>query len=487
MENTKTGLDTFDLVVVLMMENRSFDNFLGFLYEDGQIPQGKKFAGLQGMNIQMPVPTRASDYTKHHFVAPLPAENYHQPYPDPGEVYQHVNTQLYNYISSGNLNTQACAMVPPYNIPDPQPVAPGMMGFINDYINTLQSLPPKDGKAYQNPVYAQYNKIMQCYTPKQLSVLTTLAKQFAVFDHWYCSVPSQTWCNRAFWHAATSGGKVQNPTDACTLWYDFEAMRSWEKAVWHEDSIFLRMKQHNISLRVYTQELISLTTLINGPFQDDDTEIVDRELNHFKGDIQNGTLRNYSFIEPRFLGVHNDQHPSSAAPGFDDGPTHTAGTVLLREALICDVYNTIFSSPRYAENTLLIITYDEHGGCFDHIPPPPVGSGTGQNTIGENGFKFDPLGVRVPMVMVSAYIQPNTIINESFEHTSFIKTVCDKWGMEGLTERDKNAKSFEQVFSGSKRELPILAAPTIPIINKEAYDNLPLNDLQQSIIKGGIL
>ncbi len=79
---------------------------------------------------------------------------------------------------------------------------------------------------------------MECYTTDQVSILSKLAQHFAVFDHWYCSVPSQTWCNRAFWHAGTSGGKVVNPTDKCGLFIKFEALIDWVKDVWFRDTIF---------------------------------------------------------------------------------------------------------------------------------------------------------------------------------------------------------------------------------------------------------
>jgi len=268
--DTFNGLDTFEHVVVLMLENRSFDNLLGFLYKDG-VPAGKQYAGLQDTPIQMPVPSRASDFDQHKTVPPLVAQDYHQPYPDPGEVYPHINTQLYNHIDPDNLKVDASKMKHPYNIPQPQPKTPNMEGFINDYINTLQAIDCKDCKrcwkciffgkcdnckaceGYHNPTFEQYGRIMQCYTPEQVPVLATLAKEFAVFDHWNCSVPSQTWC-----------------------------------------------------------------------------------LDTFKQHLKERRLKQYSFVEPKFTGVHNDQHPSAAEKSIIDGPQRI-GTVLLGEHLIWDL------------------------------------------------------------------------------------------------------------------------------------------------------
>jgi len=81
-----------------------------------------------------------------------------------------------------------------------------MQGFVKDYFNTLSKL-----KCWTGSPADQSKVIMKCFAPSSIPVLSALAKQFAVFDHWFCAVPSQTWCNRAFWHAATSWGWVDNP------------------------------------------------------------------------------------------------------------------------------------------------------------------------------------------------------------------------------------------------------------------------------------
>ena len=505
MKAHKTGLDTFDHVVVLMLENRSFDNLLGNLYKEGDPAiKGKKFYGLDGKDINMPVPNYASDYHDHKFVKPHRAINFHQPYPDPGEVYNHVNTQLYNHIDHKNFDKPACAMVSNFNIPKPQPKTPEMQGFIKDYINTMKAIKCekkacKDCKpgqetfqckaciAYNDPKYKEYNRIMQVYYPDQVSVLSSLAKEFAVFDHWFCSVPSQTWPNRAFWHAAASGGKLVNPTDECTKWEDFKAFEHWAEHVWTQDNIFKRMHKKSVTHRVYTQELISLTSLVNGLFEDEEA-VVDYELVQFKKDLNTNNLAHYSFLEPKFLGKHNDMHPSSALPGLVDSPE--AGTVLLGEALIWQVYNDIFTSP-YKDKTLFIITTDEHGGCFDHVAPPPNLGGkvwpphTPPIVKPEEGFKFDRLGIRVPMVMVSAYIQKNTIMNDHFDHSSFIKTISQKYDLGHLTDRDLHAKSFESVFSGPERKVfPNIMAPLLPPEDDKKYHLHPINDLQSTIVKG---
>ena len=372
--NSKNGLDTFDHVVVLMLENRSFDNLLGYLYKNG-VPAGKQFAGLQDRTYICPIPKSKRKKDEKWYVPTHPATDYHAPCPDPGEEHEHVIKQLYN----NEL----------HSLSTPLPEPP-MNGFVNDYISTLQAL----GDEYENPTYEQYKKIMACFTPDQVPVLATLAEKFAVFNHWHCSVPSQTWCNRAFWHTGTSGGHVINP--------GITAAWDWKKNVWDSKNLFQLLGEHDISSAVYAHGPVSLTHLVNGyGFH------MSKSYQHFTTDIDQGSLPQYAFIEPKFLGQHNDQHPShtSTMDRLRNDYVTKEGTVILGEHLIWEVYTAIKNSDQYRDNTLLIITHDEHGGCFDHVSPPAaVPPKPGMK--GEQGFQFDRLGLRVPMVMVSSYIQP---------------------------------------------------------------------------------
>ncbi|MCX4028580.1 hypothetical protein H0A36_14140 [Endozoicomonas sp. SM1973] len=451
-------LDCFDHVVVLMLENRSFDNLLGLLYQEG-VPRDKQFSGLQDIHFSNPIPSRAANgcYQSVDFYTEInDSVAYHQPFPDPGEVYQHVNTQLYNHINEENIGVTEEVMQPPFNLPSSHST-PSMKGFVNDYINTLQVQ-----CEYQPlPTYNDYKVIMQCFTPKQVNVLATLAKEFSVFDHWHSSVPSQTWCNRAFWHAASSGGLVLNPTvisaknqhqdtipattnhpqtttntttSTITTAYStttttttvtstqfsntisktkhYTSFEEWSRQVWTKPTLFDRLDDNKISWRVYAHQLplsesgntkftFSLTYFIHGFYCKKAKKL--NPIEKFYQDLGNGCLPQYSFLEPNYFGQHNDQHPSAAKVPHSFGSderTHL-GTVLLGEELIWQVYTAVKNSA-YKDKVLLVITHDEHGGCFDHVPPP--------NTVapdecdGQLGFDFKRLGVRVPMVMISSYI-----------------------------------------------------------------------------------
>src|SRR5258708_5841430 len=193
-----------DHVVVVMFENRSFDNLLGRLYEPGEVAS---FDGVTGKDLRNPVPDWARDRAERLDVPYGVAASMNTPSPDPGEEYQHVNTQLFGLIDPpGNLGKLADQMAAPFNAPAGprrhQP--PTMDGFVADYISAIRA------ELGTTPGYDQFAQIMTGYTPAQLPVVSALARGFATFDHWFCDVPSQTFANRSFLHAATSSGYVVN-------------------------------------------------------------------------------------------------------------------------------------------------------------------------------------------------------------------------------------------------------------------------------------
>ena len=483
-------LDTFDHVVVLMLENRSFDNLLGYLYSPldpaypngvpSNAPLGKTLEGVYGKNLSNPVPAGTPNPPPNGAttvpVIPLNDPNSHSPYPDPGETYDHVNTQLWNQPNGHDK--------PPYNLP-PKPLPPqSMNGFVNDYIFNFSTFEYKG----TNPTYDEYKQIMECYTPVAVPVLSQLAHEFGVFDHWFCAVPSQTWCNRAFWNAGTSWGRVVNGPSF-----------TWTKDSWG-NTIFNQISQSglfsHLYWKVYTPDImpVSLTTVIhqlalapyhNMPFKNF------WGMTRFYLDCALGNLPSYSFVEPMFTWPHNDMHPSSAPPSaFGKDPS---GEVLMGEQLVADVYNAIRKSPK-ADKTLLIITFDEHGGCYDHVPPPDC---TAPDLTGyelEDGFDFKRLGVRVPMIMVSSHIAKNTIVNTPMDHCSFMNTLRKKWDKMApgkfppLTARVAAANDFSEVFT-SQALRPASTWPVVqrPVVSQEFLDSdfseHPLGQLDRSIFE----
>jgi len=170
------------------------------------------------------------------------------PNPDSGEEWYHVNIQLFGTINNHNRGKIGEGVTKPWNAPPPG-AAPAMDGFVTDYISTFT------GEVGRQPAYEEYAQIMTGYTPAQLPVLSGIAREFGVFDHWFSEVPSQTFMNRSFWTAGTSSGLVVNLP-----------ARKWFTEN-DAETIFERLEQHGRTWKVYVMEpmCLSYTGIIHYP------------------------------------------------------------------------------------------------------------------------------------------------------------------------------------------------------------------------------
>jgi phospholipase C len=424
-----------DHVVVLMFENRSFDNLLGRLYQPGEVAS---FEGVLGKELTNPIPDWAEDRGPgttclDYGISP----NANTPSPDPGEEYQHVNTQLFGVIDPApNRGVLAAQMADPYNAPADSRQRPSMDGFIADYISAFQA------EIGRQPRYEEYAQIMTGYLPAQLPVISALARGFATFDHWFCDVPSQTFANRSFFHAASSSGFVNNlsPSDSFPLHNTAE-------------TIFERLERNGLSWRVYCDppSRVSLTGIIHAPrlWPHFATRFVTTD--RFLQDCADGSLPTYSFIEPNLLYGHNDMHPAFDVL-FPGTPIDPPSSLLGGEALLAKIYNAVRSSRSgigsNAWNTLLLVTFDEHGGTYDHVPPPlapPPDPGAPPRQL---GFRFDRSGGRVPAFAISPWIPERTVVPSVHLNTSVIATLRKRWQLgDSLTGRDAAAAELSPVLS----------------------------------------
>lgn len=440
----------FDHVVVFMGENRSFDNLLGRLYTRETLPDGETFDGLDFGDYANTAPdgTRVS---AHVYSGPTDVVM-GAPNPDPGEEFPHVNTQLYGTVSpASNATSQIGDMSSPFNAP-PRGTAPTMGGFLHDYINNMTRL-----RRGERPTIDEASQIMGGFSPEQLPVLSTLAKEFAVFDAWFAAVPSQTYCNRSFFHASTSHGFVTNKHGGgYDKWLDADAA----------PTIFDRLEEAGVSWRVYFDEmqLVSLTGVLHAPALEKYWR-TDRfvHMSQFWEDAEQGELPAYSFIEPRLVYNHNDFHPPFGALRASevDGTLvvdSAVSDVRAGERLVAEIYNAIKSSASpngsNAMNTLLLITFDEHGGTYDHVPPPAATPPHVDEAPGEMGFAFDRLGLRVPAIAVSAYTRAGTIIHDEMHHAAVIATLSRLHGLRPLTRRDAGANDLFSVVNLQKPRDP---------------------------------
>ena len=462
-------LNKIDHFVVLMMENRSFDQMLGRLYDPSNPPpfaappRCQTFEGIAGKNLRCPIPPYA-DPKGLGYLTPSVTDDMVMPNPDPGEEYCHVNTQLYGQVIP-QANQQAPFDQPPYNLPTVLPQVAPMNGFVTDYANVLMA---GLGKA---PSYEQMQGIMAGFAPHSVPVISQLAASYGVCDHWHASVPSQTFGNRAFVHCGTAHGFVNNLP-----------IHKW---LFHpSDTIFNRLheaRDRGLSFGIYWDplDIVSWTFLLN-PRTWDLAESHGKDMDTFFQDAAGGTLPNYSFIEPRLLVDNNDQHPPASMPPLYE-PIVTS-SVLAGEKLIADVYNAVRDSPAW-ERTMLIIIYDEHGGSYDHVQPPASIPPSEDEKAGEQGFTFNRLGVRIPAVIVSPYTEAGLIDHQVYDHTSVIKTLCDCFSLQPLTRRDQAAAGLGSLLNlqSPRTDRPIVT-PRAYVPSAGAQGKQPLTFFQKGLL-----
>ncbi|HEV2636639.1 MAG TPA: alkaline phosphatase family protein [Actinocrinis sp.] len=409
-----TGLGAIEHIVVLMLENRSLDHMLGYLYqESGNVsPAGHAFEGLTGTESNA---DSAGAATAVFPIGPQTPNAYFMPGADPGEGYVATNNQIY-----GSDTAPAAGTVP------------GMNGFVEDFAYTLTW---EAREKWSIVTGTRASDIMGCFTPQALPVLSGLAAGYAVCDHWFGSVPTETLPNRAFALSGTSQGHMDDKTKTFTAPSIFGALTKAGQ----------RWAVYGYDAKPLTRE--SFTDITHAPaanfglFKD------------FQAAAAKGTLPAFTFLEPSWGATGNSQHPN-----YD---------VALGEQLIFDVYTTLRNGPGW-NNTLLVITYDEHGGCYDHVPPPS-GATAPDQSAGEYGFDFTRFGPRVPTVLVSPLIAPGTVFRvpegaTPLDHTSVLKTVETRWGLAPLTARDAAAEGVGAVLTLDKpRTDDPLAGVVVPV------------------------
>lgn len=467
----------FAHVVVLMGENRSFDNMLGRLYDEKTLPAGETFDGLAFGSYRNRAPD-GREIPAHVYTGSTDAIMC-SPDPDPGETYPHVNTQLFDIVDPASNETDWKAGIrAPYNAPG-EGATPTMSGFVRDYVvNYRRTSHGKD------PSAAETDVIMGGFSPAMLPVLSTLAKEFAVFDQWHCAVPSQTYCNRSFFHASTSHGFVTNR--------DGGGYAKWLSAP-DTPTIFNRLEEAGVSWRIYFDEdqLVSLTGVMHAPaleqyWRTEHFAYMDR----FYADAAAGTLPAYAFIEPRMVYNHNDFHPpfgvlrgsdADGSPVFDSA----ISDVRAGEALVANVYDAVRTSASTsgsnALNTLLLITFDEHGGTYDHVPPPAAVPPDPQHPAGEMGFRFDRLGLRVPAIAVSAYTKAGTIVHDEIHHAAVIATLSALHGLAPLTDRDRGARTLFDVTNLTTPRHPSTWPTVSPAYVPPLLDEDQVEELKSSL------
>jgi phospholipase C len=350
----KNLMTKVDHIVVLMMENRSFDHMLGFL----TIDEGR--TDVEGLTKGLVNKVGAASYPVH------PARS----------------TQLIKAQDPSHGSVSVAAQI----------AGGKMSGFAQNYVDTRPN-PPMKG---DTPAV-----VMAYHTAKQLPAYAYLAEHFCVCDHWFCSVPGETMPNRCYAIAGNSGGHI-------------DALRPPQPYNLH--SFCRHLDDAKVSWRWYSHDYVPMLWLIDTAYGASD-ETVPAYFNQkdafghrsFLERAAAGDLPAVSWIDPNFFDLtfgpagSNDDHPPS--------DLHAGQKVVL------ELFDAIVQSPSW-EKTLLLITYDEHGGFYDHVPPPACKDDTPA---------LRKLGPRVPAIVVSPWVGERQVSKTVFDHTSIIKTILARF------------------------------------------------------------
>jgi phospholipase C len=428
-------------VVFYMLENCSFDHVCGWLYEKGE--EGINFVPADS-DRQFKGAKHAQNLGCDFNVNPDELDAEHKP--------KKVHLEKFKY-KSGQL---------PFLPTDPYHDMTDTMRqyFFHDRNGYAERKPPTMGGF----VWNQGNPdVMKTFTPEQLPVLNGLAEAFAVSDEWFCSMPGATDSQRAFALTGSSLGQLDNFMNGpqYTHWPDNPHRPSIWKVLWANG--FTDWKIYNSVTWPRPPDIPFVLTyhlFLEGQIAsvDDKLEKYIDSVDQFKEDARTGDLPTFSFLEP--VWIMSGKPATSYHPAAEDGKT--PGEIALNE-----IYEALKTGPKWNE-TLLIITFDEHGGLFDHVPPPYAHNPWPNDE--NDGFKYDLMGVRVPTILVSPWIKEQTVLRSpkkdvKYDSTSIPATLLSWYGIPkarwGLGERTHHAPTFEGVFQcvSPRNDAPELPSP----------------------------
>lgn len=406
-------------VFVLMLENHSFDN----LFAMSRIPgiyaattNNKNSFGGKDYPVQSGAPTS------------MPT--------DPGHEFPDVVEQL---CGAGATYLPGSAYPPINN-----------SGFAANYATTTSEGPV--------PAPADIGDIMKCFdTSHQLPVIYQLATEFALCDQWFSSLPGPTWPNRFFVHGASSSGLDHSPSGA-----EIVAWETVSGFTYPHGSLFDALNKANVKWRIYNDREGPISGAIPQVTSLKGITLIDaNSFANFEADLHSPFAYQYTFIEPNYGDITNNSYTGGTSQHPMDGVT--GGENLLKAT-----YEAIRNSPLWY-CSLLIVTYDEHGGFYDSFAPgSAVAPGDGSSSkLNKYGFTFTQYGVRVPAVVISPYVAKGVVDHTIYDHASVPATLERMNGLPALTQRDANANDVRHLISlaSPRTDCPVtLNKPALPTV-----------------------
>jgi phospholipase C len=410
------GSNGVEHVVILMMENRSFDHFLGWL------------PGADGRTDQAYLATDGNVYPNY----PLAPDFQGCGYSDPdhsweGWLVQHNFGKMDGFLQ--------------------RPTTPGGLPGV-----TLAA-----ANTFPVGFYTNRHRDGRPKLVPDVPVIGALAENYTVLDRYFCSFAGETFPNRFYQHAARTD-RDHNTGVISTL-----------PTIWDQLSPIPNAK--GIPTGGYFFRDLPFLALWGTKyfpfwhqFADGDTDAIGIPLKtpSFIDTVAAGNLPNVSFIDPAF---DTEGNGTSA----DD---HPLADIRLGEKFIADAYHAL-ASAGYLDNTVFMVTFDEWGGFYDHVPPPHAIDDTDPSTVDHTGDGTTPtdgqlvpdytqLGFRVPAIVVSNLAQRQVVHHGPFEHTSTLKLIESTFGLSSLTARDANALDLGLVLQDKPRRdrVPQGAIPT---------------------------
>ncbi|HEY5978480.1 MAG TPA: alkaline phosphatase family protein [Microlunatus sp.] len=443
MANTQPSSVPVTNVFVLMLENHSFDHIFGW-------------SGIGGITVATAEDSNTYDGIAYPFTGDAPSSMT----TDPGHEFPDVLEQLCGARAAAeyleNIATGCAGPVETF-------AYPGIdnSGFVSSYARSTSEGTGRPDARHLKDIMSGFD------TSTQLPVMNALAREFAICDFWFSSLPGPTWPNRFFVHGASASGMDRSPSLHEEL--EWETYHGFE---YGNGSIFASLQAAGHGWRLYQDKDNSFSDHPSGAAQGGwisqvaalrGVSLLDvHSLKNLEQDLREGdgaAYREqypYTFIEPNFGASFFSPQPPEPGPRYIGGSSqHPEDDPYGGEGLIKFVYETIRSSPLW-ESSLLVIVYDEHGGFYDSVPPGPAVPPAdpipkGQKDLNTHCFDFSRLGVRVPAVVVSPFIARGTVDHTIYDHTSILATVERMLGLPALTNRDEAANDVWHLLSTEAR------------------------------------